>query len=601
MFSRISAGLISISLGLTLGLSALAAGPEDRIPASASLVLLLDKPNEAAGKWQKTAMGGMFASGEFAPFYAALEKGEIAATLNPRPALGLDWADIGKLQSPAALAVLEGEVKTPAIVMLAGGKTDAAEVKRIMADAQKYFEGRQAKRAAQKTAEGETITYELPAAAGAKGDVCIHMTHGDYFAATNSAAAADKLVKQWAAGEKGSLTADEDFKKVAAQSRKMLGDKAADLRWFVRPLNLAELLQKKRDPKMRGGKDLVAVARKLGVGAITSVGGTCTLQPDPTHDYEVAGLIMAKRPFKSGLRILDLQPGKPIPPPAWVEAEAGSYISWNMNFTNVLDGAGDWLDEKLDDKGFLNAYLGELRLDVDNPVDVRKDIIERLGPGIFEVSDSHRAKDPSNPNGHRRLIAITSKEQQKLAKALIRVTRMDGLAKDEIIDGNPMRYAPDGEPLFSEPDAAAPKNTKTIQAYAVMPNLALLCTDVAWLKSKLAGKEKVKPLAENAAYKQLTLWTAKQENDKTCLRGFVRSDPSLRQDFDLVRAASVGPKSATSARILQYVLLGNSAAKEPAAALPKFDALVPSLLPAGVSLAVSPDGFEVRAAVLRKE
>ncbi|MFN0017860.1 MAG: hypothetical protein ACKVP0_06345 [Pirellulaceae bacterium] len=598
MICRISATLLGWGLILALGLPALAAGPEDRIPAGASLVLLLDKPSEAAEKWQKTAIGAMFAGKEFAPFYAELEKGEIAAPLNPKPALGLDWANVAKFKAPAAFVILEGEAKSPAMVLLAGGKEDAAEVKRIMAEAEKYFAGRKAKRSVKKIAESEVVTYEIPAAAGEKGSVCVHVAHGDNFAATNSAIAVEKLLKQWEAGDKGSLAADVDFKKVDAQSRKMAGLNGADVGWFVRPMSLAELLQKKRDPKMRG-KDLVAVARKLGLGAITGIGGICTLQPGAAHDFEVAGLVLAKRPFESGMRLLDMKPGKPIAPPAWVEADIGSYISWNMDFPSALDGAGNWLDEKLDDRGFLNAYLADLKLTAE--VDVRKDIIGRLGPGIFEVSDSHRAKDPSNPNGERRLIGIASKDQQKLAKELAKVTRGDGVAKDEKIGEIPLRFAPNGEPLFAEPDANAPKDTKTIQAYAITPTLSLLCTDLSWLRSKLAPKEKIKPLVDDASYKQITTWTAKQENDKTCLRGFVRNDQSMKQDYEAVRAGGVGPKSSSRSQVLQYLLLGNSPAKGPVAALPKFDILSPNLLPTGVSMAVSPDGFELRAAVLRKE
>src|SRR5205085_5793709 len=120
-------------------------------------------------------------------------------------------------------------------------------------------------------------------------------------------------------------------------------------------------------------------------------------------------------------------------------------------------------------------------------VDVKKDIVGRLGPGMFEVSDSHRGKDPSNPTGSRRIIGVTSKEQTKLAKALSLVSRDDPKVKDENIAGNPVRSVPNGEPLFVEPDAAAPKDTKVVQAYAVLPSLSLLSTDVTWLRSKLTA------------------------------------------------------------------------------------------------------------------
>ena len=601
MTYRISAGPACFSLIALIGFSALAAGPEDKLPASASLVLLLDNPSEAAAKWQKTALGAMFAGKDFSPFYAELQKGEIAAPLHPKAALGLDWADIAKFKEPAALAILEGEGKRPALVFLAGGKEDAGEVKRVMADAEKYYDGRQAKRVVKIVEGGEIVTYEI-AAAGKVTGVCLHVTKGDLFAASNSAAAADKLLKQWEAGAKLALSGDVDFQKVDTQSRKMAGDRAADVRWFVRPLELAELLQKKADPKVRGFKDWVTVAGKQGVNAVTGIGGVVTLQPDASHDFEVASLVVAKRPFAKGMRLFDMKPGKPITPPAWVEADVGSFFSWNWDFAAALDGAGVWVDEKLSDDGFFAAYLANLRLDPVSPVDVKKDIMGRLGPGIFEVGDSHRAKDPSNPTGSRRLIGIQSKEQVKLAKALSKVSRLDPLVKDETVGGSPLRTAPDGEPLFNEPEPGTPKDTKVIQAYAVTPTLAFLCTDVTWLRSKLTAK-KVNSLVDDPAYKQLALWTGKQENERTCLRGFLRSDQSGRLDYEAVRAGTVNAKSSLRAQALRFVLLGDSPAadKAPAAALPKFDVLAPNLLPTGVSMAVSPDGFELRAAVLRKE
>jgi hypothetical protein len=599
MFHRIGAGFVLAGLVAATSLC-IAAAPEDKLPSSASLVLLLDKPSEAAAKWQKTALGAMLGGKEFAPFYAELQKGEIAAPLNPKPALGLDWADIAKFKEPAVLAILEGEAKRSALVFLAAGKDDAAEVKRVMLDAEKYFDGRKAKRVVKKAAGSEVVTYEVPAVAGKASSVCIHVTSGDLFAATSSAAAADKLLKQWEAGEKASLAGDADFKKVDAQSRKMAGEKGADVRWFVRPLALAELLQKKPDSKVRG-KDWLAVARKQGVNAVTGIGGVVTFQPDQGHDIEVASLIVAKRPFEKGMRMFEMKPGKPVTPPAWVEADVGSYLSWTLDLPAVLEGAGNWVDEKLGDPGAFAAYLANMR--TAKEVDVQLDVLSRMGPGIFEVGDSHRAKDPSNPTGSRMLIGMQSKDQAKLAKKMLTLTRDDAFIKDEIVAGNPVRYAPEGEPLFTEPDPAKPKDTKAIQAYGIIPTLTLLSTDLTWLRSKLTAKEKVKPLTEDPAYKQLAGWTGKLENDRTCLRGFVRSDQSGRLDYDAVRGSTVVAKSSLRAKALQFLLLGDSpaAAKAPAAALPLFDALAPNLLPSGISMAVSPDGFELRAAVLRKE
>ena len=62
--------------------------------------------------------------------------------------------------------------------------------------------------------------------------------------------------------------------------------------------------------------------------------------------------------------------------------------------------------------------------------------------------------------------------------------------------------------------------------------------------------------------------------------------------------------AATEAQSLQLFIpsfLEKLAAKAPAAALPKFDVLAPNLLPTGISMAVSPEGFELRGAVLKKE
>jgi len=589
---------LTLLVGPLFGATIFAAGPEDKLPASASLVLLLDKPNEAAAKWEKTALGSLFGGKDFAPLYAELQKGEISAPLNPKPALGLDWADIGKFKEPAALAIMEGEVKRSALVFLAGGKGDAAEIKRMLVDAEKYFDGRKAKRLVKKVAGGESISYELAAAAGKEAKICVHVTKGDLFAATNSAAAADKLLKAWEAGDKGSLSSDAEFKKVDSQSRKMAGEKAADIRWFIRPLPLAELLQKKPDPKEKVGRNWVEIARRQGVKAVSSIGGVIALQPDMSHDIEVASLIVAKRPFEKGMRLAEMKPGKPIPPPAWIEAGVGSYINWDWDFAAALDGAGVWVDENMNDPGLFNATLENLA--IDGGVSVRLDILPRLGPGIFEVADSHRTKDPANPTGFRLLLGVQSKDQAKLALKMPGLTRDEKVIVDEVVAGSNVRRAPEGEPLFTEPDPKVPKNFKAVQAYGIMPTMSLFSTDFAWLKSKLKA-EKVKPLTEDPAYKTVALWSTKQETKSTCLRGFMRSDQSWEIDYDAVREGTVGPKSRLRAQALRYMLLGDSPTKAIAATLPKFEALAPNLLPSGVSMAVSPDGFEFRAVVLRKE
>jgi hypothetical protein len=602
MSHRIWTGLVALSAIIVVGALAQAAAPEDKLPASASLVVLLVKPSEAAAKWQKTALGGMLSGQDFVPFYGELQKGEIAAPLHPRPALGFDWADIAKFQQPAALAILEGDAKQPALVFLAVGKEDEGEVKRVMVNAEKYFDARKASRVVKKSAGGEMVTYDVAAAGGKAAIVCVHITKGELFAATNSSAAADQLLKLWEAGDKESLLRDPDFMKFDAQAPKLAGETTkADVRWFIRPLALAELLQKKPDPKVRGGKDLVAVARKQGASAISAIGGVLLLQPNDKHDYELGSVILAKRPFEKGLRLADFKAGKAIEPPDWVEADVGSYLSWNWDLPAVLEGAGAWADEKLGDEGAFAAFLSDLR--ITKQVDVRLDVLSRMGPGIFAVGDSHRTKDPSNPTGFRLLIGVQSKEQAKLAKKMPGLTRDDATIKEEVVADNPVRYAPDGEPLFTEPSEEGLKNTRSIQAYGVTPTLSLFSTDLAWLRSKLTAKEKVKPLVDDPAYKQLALWTAKQENKQTCLRGFLRSDQSGRLDYDAVRGATVTAKSSLRAKALQFALLGNSpaAAKASAAALPKFDALAPNLMPSGISMAVSPYGFEFRAAVLRKE
>ncbi|HEX5034416.1 MAG TPA: hypothetical protein VFW62_08060, partial [bacterium] len=366
-------------------------------------------------------------------------------------------------KEPAALAIVEAGPNKPALVFLATGKEDAAEVKRVMIAAEKYFDGRKAKKTVQQELGSEVTTYEIAAAAGTETAVCVYIAKGNLFAATNSAAAARKLLKLWEAGDKDSLLLDVDFTKIDAQSRKLAEKKSVDARWFVRPLTLARLLQPKPEKRARG-KNWVEIAGRQGVDAVTGIGGVVSLQPNKSHDLEVASLVVAKRPFAKGLRLAEFKPGHPVEPPDWVEAEVGSYISWSWDLLAALDGAGNWLDEKMNDKGLLNAVLADLALN--KGVDLRLDVLSRMGPGMFAVSDSHRTKDPSNPSGLRMLIGVQSKEQQKLAKKMPGLTRDEPKKiKDEVVAGSPLRHAPDGEPLFTEPDPMAGKNTRLIQAY----------------------------------------------------------------------------------------------------------------------------------------
>ncbi len=570
----------------------------DKLPAGACLMLSVEQAADFSAKWQQSEWGAMLAAPAWQPLYAQLEKEEMAAPLYPRPWLGLNWSDIARFPGPAALAVLADKDKQPALLLLMHTPNAAGQVKECLIQGEKYFESQKAKRTVEKVGDAELVIYEIAATKERALRRCVQMTSGDYFICSSSREVVEGLLKGWAAGEKGSLAADGTFQKVSNQAA-MLGESSAGAFFFVRPLELVELLQPKAQPGERGVKNWGVMFRKQGLDGVQGLGGTLSLAEKGPLDAEITAVAIAPHPFAKSLRMATLIPGAAVPPPAWVEAEASSFVTAHWDMANVFEGVGDWLGEKYDDPGFFAAYLADLRLD--KQVDVPKEIVARVGPVMMRVEDMHGTKDKANPTGWRMMTALEGRNQANLAKGLLKVVRTDGGLKTEMIDGTTFASVPRGESILEEPPAGEPPDATQTGSLAVSKTQALFSSDASWLKSKLAAKPAMAPLADDSQYKLLAAWTEETENKQTSLRSFVRLDDSLRTSYAAAGSGPLAKKAPWQTRLMRLALLGEAPAdsKTLPATLPKYELLVPHLHPSATLIGIAPQGFEIHAASLR--
>lgn len=571
----------------------------DKLPAGACLVLSVEQAADFSTKWQQSEWGAMLAAPAWQPFYAQLEKEEMAAPLYPRPWLGLNWSDIATFPGPAALAVLADKDKQPALLLLMHAPNAAGQVKECLIQGEKYFESQKAKRTVEKIGDAELVIYEVAATKQRALRRCVQLTSGDYFVCSSSREVVEELLKGWAVGEKESLAADGTFQKVNSQAAMLRGKSGATAIFFVRPLELVELLQPKAQPGERGVKNWGVIFRKQGLDGVQGLGGTLSLAEGGPLDVEISAVAIAPRPFAKSLRMASLIPGAAVPPPAWVETEVSSFISAHWDMASAFEGVGDWLGERYDDPGFFAAYLADLRLD--KQVDVRKEIIARVGPAMMRVEDMHGTKDKSNPTGWRMMTALEGRDQAKLAKGLLKVVRTDDGCKVEVVNGTTFASVLRGESILEEPPAGEPLDATQTGSLAVSKTQALFSSDASWLKSKLAAKPAPAPLADDGQYKLLAAWTEKTENKQTSLRSFIRLDDSLQTSYAATGSGPLAKNAPWQTRLMRLALLGAAPAdsKTLPAALPKYEALVPHLHPSATLIGISPQGFEVHAASLR--
>ena len=610
-----------------------------RVPVNAQMVVVLENPTAASGKWLQTAFGKLITGNSFAPFMDAVEQQNLACPLHLRPWLGVDWADLSKQSEPAALFAISDLEKNAAVCLVITTKTPA-EAAELAGAGQAYFQSRKAKITVKKLADGELRVFEVPAGAGAAPQVRVHAIQGNRFIAASSRSAADIVLEQGKKGAATSVLQNKQFVATRTEAAQLVDSGKPEMFAYLDPVGLAEVVdaspsyqaslqnQAREAKRRRARRDWLSVVKRQGLNSFKAIGVAAALRPGTEMDLELHGTAIAVGPYKDSMRMFSFVPGAPSPIPGWIDGTALHYSYWFWNFPVAVEGLASWGDELSggeDAKGNFEDILGSLKSDPNGPqVDLRKEVFANLGPRVAETIDEKGVANADNPRGKRFVqqmqiaagkTAILEKAFDKLFAENIKL----GECKKVLIDGQPAWQALKQKGLFDstatpdeqEPglapeddDDEAKSNRKKASAqlrFLVIGKTDLfVSSDLPLLTACLQNKPAAAGMAKDPRYVAISKRLAKWEGPESSMRWFGQFQKVLEPGYNEVKQGRVTATSSMQARLWQLLIFGTpeSRAGQPVAKLPPYAAVEATMAPGGVHLSTSPTGFRFHAGTL---
>src|SRR6185295_9430367 len=118
---------------------------------------------------------------------------------------------------------------------------------------------------------------------------------------------------------------------------------------------------------------------------------------------------------------------------AWIPREIATYASFHWNVQGAFEASSSLVDEIVGEKVF-EDILTSMHDDPNGPqIDVRKDLIGKLGSRATVISDY---KLPITPKSERMLLAIEATDVQGLAETIEKAMKSDENAKRREYQGH---------------------------------------------------------------------------------------------------------------------------------------------------------------------
>jgi hypothetical protein len=277
--------------------------------------------------------------------------------------------------------------------------------------------------------------------------------------------------------------------------------------------------------------------------------------------------------------------------------------------------------------GLWEDVLEGLKKDPKGPqLDLRKDLIDHLGPRVSVLSDFEL---PITPSSERLLFAIEARAPEQVAKAIAKSMKNDPTARRveinghevwEIVEEEAATVVPEiqlgdmpslpslSTPLESEDDDMEEEEEQRLLPHAavtVANGHLLVASHLDFLTKILKPGDGFRPLSDDVDYRVVQAAIDKLGIDARCVQVFSRTDEEYRPTYELIRQGKM-PESETLLARLLNAGLGTGKRHEPreqkidGSKLPEYDVVRRYLGPAGTVVGSLPDGWFIKGAMLTK-
>ncbi len=600
------------------------------LPANTKGFLSVTDVDVFASHWEQTQLGHLMRDPSMQPFLDDAKKQIRSKFANVQDRLGLTLDDLdGVASGEVSLSLIPGGEQRTGVALIADVTEHLDRATALLRKLNQNLVSQQAKKSVKKVGDTELTVYVLPPSEGTRlaKEVAIFLKDG-LLCSTSSADLSEQILGRLSGDKSESLAGDAAYRAVMQRCQKRAGGLTPDVRWFIEPFGFARAFRKldtKREKK-RLGRDAVEVLSRQGFDAIQGVGGFVNFHAEGKYEIlhrtaiyapPIKGLPGGQK-YRLAMRMLAFAEGQPLTPQAWIPRDVATYISFRLDIQKAFDASEPILDELVigTEGGFKDALRG-IKEDKYGPqVDIRNDLVAHLGGRVTAITSY---QTPITPTSERFLVAIETRNQAPVARAIDRLMETDSYARRHDYDGHVIweiaedvqQELPELEiPLFDEPEsdeddeeAHAPSFPNSVVCIA--DGHLFFASDIELLKRILGGLQRRERLAEAVDFNLMRGAIDALVPGQACICSFSRTDEEYRASYELLRQGRMPESKTILGRVLNELLAEDEELMRPqkidGSRLPSFEMVRRYFGPARLEVHNQPDGWLITGVLLNKE
>lgn len=600
----------------------------DRVlPASTKGFVSFPDIDRAIERWNSTDLGELMNQPAMQPFVDELSRTFQGDFLKLGERLGVQIGQLRELRAgEVGLALIQpGEGEHAAVLLVdVRGREQAATA--MIADIATDVEQRGGRRDVTRAAGAEATTLTLPGEAARQAH---YVLRDSRLVITDHAAVAADVVRAIDGSTPG-LGDATPYQRVMKSTRL----EHADVRWFIEPFGLVEVLRAANPQRHRASTDIVKVLSNQGFRAIEAAGGQIRLATDAhevlhrTKIYAPGNLEGTR--FALAARMLSFPNSKQMAPLDWIPANVTSHITLRWDLRNAFEYSKTLVNEYAGEQVF-DEILANIETDENGPqINIRRELVAHLGDRISILADIAK---PIDADSERIAFAIELTDAKSVSESLDRAMQHDpkavvhqvgefhiwemGGAEEEdeeiiVMIDDPFSGNPFGPSIGGEEEAVVEEEEEDEE---LLSNLCFTVAHGQLLVSKKLdlltqilvrqdGDASLSGTTDFATVEQ-TLRSLGAGND-SC-RVFVRTAQAYEPTYEMLRAGRMPESNSLLGRVLNA--LSSTDGDEEAlrqqridgGTMPAFSEIRKYLGPAGMFMTTTEDGWVLTGCLLKSE
>lgn len=419
----------------------------------------------------------------------------------------------------------------------------------------------------------------------------------------------------------GDLVKASDFAAVEAKIGEGVDQ---DVRWFVRPLGFARVLEARSGGLKKQQLDTIQLLQEQGFDAILSAGGHVRMDDDK---FDIRHQTFINAPpttalaskYKLAGRMLQFPNADQQDPPAWVLPTVASYLDGNWKLEEAFWSAETLVNQAVGDEIFRRVVDG-IKKDKDGPqIDLANDIIANFRDRVILLTDNVQ---PVSKHSERMLIGVLLQNEAAVKAAVDKAMKSDPNAKEfpyahhkwiwqvtqpEVSDDEiELEGFEDFEDFVDEDEAQKTPPLLNQWAITIYDGYLMFSSHSQMLVDAIEHDRKTNRMALQDAPDFARMRTAliDQHGPDRAIWRVVRPDLSYAVKYELLRRGELKESDSVMAALVRRVFKSSDHDDDEeiqidGSKLPDFNVLKRHLQPSGWILKTEPDGWFLRGMMLK--